>query len=843
MVHLGALLSLTIVCLALWVLYHTLEGISIADVFGSLRELSPGSVLLAFLITAVSYFVITGYDVLALHHIGRPLPYWRAGLAAFLASAFGNNIGFALVTGGSIRYRLYSQAGLSALEIAGVSTMCSLTSGMGMAFVLALSMAFGSGQVTEAAIHIPVGLRRVLGTAMLILMAAYLIAAAIRPLRIRTRSWSLELPSAGTAVMQGALATGEMLLVGSLIYVLLPDYPGQSFIAFLGVFVLALMAGSMSNVPGGIGVFETVLLLGLPEVPPAALIGSVLLFRCIYYLAPLSLAAIVFASYEAILQRARFLKLHGITTDWLAEIGPQVMGIIVLSGGVMLLFSGTIPAAPAYHELLRSALPLAVVETSHLLASASGVALVLLARGISRRLRSAFVLAAILLGVGIAASYLKGLDYDEVVALGVVLAILLPTRREFYRGTSLHRQGYTVEWLSILAAILAVTVWLGLFNYKQVDYQPEVWWSFGYEGDYGRFLRSTFVVFAIVAAALVVPLIYRDPELEFPASAELERIRRLARNDPDTRANLALLGDKRLFVSEASSAFIMYQVQGKSWIALGDPIGPQSERQKLLWAFRDLCDRHGGWPVFYLVDADGLSLYVDLGLSLLKLGDEARVALADFSVLNVASATIREVHRRVRDQEVRFEIVASAQVPPLIPELKAVSDNWLLHTRSQERGFSRGFFEPGYVSRFPCAVVRHGGRLVAFAILWASRNKDELALDLMRYHAEAPEGIMDYLLVELMLGGKQRRYRWFNLGVAPLTGLDSHPLSPLWHRIGKLIYRQSEHFHTIEGLRRYEESFKPVWRPKYLAAPGGLNLPRVLHDVGRLIARGPRASA
>lgn len=841
--HLGALLSFTIVCLALWVLFHTLEEISVADVLKSFRDLTLSAILLAFLITALSYFVITGYDVLALHHIGRPLPYWRSGLAAFLASAFGNNIGFALVTGGSIRYRLYSQAGLTALEVAGVSTMCSLTSGMGMAFVLALSMAFASGDVTEAAIRLPVGLRRVIGAIMLIAMASYLVAAAIRPLSIRTRNWSLQLPSAGTALMQGTLATLEMLLVGSLIYVLLPDYPGQSFITFLGVFVLALMAGSMSNVPGGIGVFETVLLLGLPEVPPAALIGSVLLFRCIYFLVPLSLAALLFASYEAILQRTRFLQLHGITTDWLAEIGPQVMAVIVLSGGIILLLSGTIPADPTHHELLRTSLPLWVVELSHLLASAAGVGIILLARGITRRLRAAYVLTALLLGAGVVASYLKGLDFDEAVALGVILAILLPARREFYRGTSLYRQGFAAEWVSVLAALLAVTVWLGLFNYKQFGYEPGLWWTFSYEGDYARFLRSTFAVFAITGAAMVITLLQRDPELKFPDQTELERIRRIARNNPDTRANLALLGDKRLFVSDASDAFIMYQVQGRSWIALGDPIGPKNQRRKLLWAFRDLCDRHGGWPVFYLVDGEGLSLYVDLGLSLLKLGDEARVPLSEFSVLSVASAEVRNVHRQVRNQHVHFEMVASAQVPALIAELQEVSDGWLAHTRSQERGFSRGFFEARYVSRFPCAVVRQGNRIVAFAILWASRNKDELALDLMRYHPDAPQGIMDYLLVELMLGGKQRGYRWFNLGIAPLTSLDSHPLAPVWHRIGKLIYRQSEHFGNIESLRRYEENFKPAWRPKYLASPGGLNLPRILYDVGRLISRGPELRA
>ncbi len=842
LVQAGALLSLSIVCLALWVLYHTLQEITLSDVLKSLRELSAASIFLGFGITVASYVVITGYDVLALYHIGRPLPYWRAALAGFLASAFGNNIGFSLVTGGSLRYRIYSQAGLSALEIAGVTTMCSLTSGMGMAFILAVSMVLGTGEVTDTAIHVPPELRRTVGGLILALMAAYLIVTAVRPITLRTRSWELRLPSAMTAFLQGSLATAEMLLVGSLIYVLLPTHTEVSFLSFLGVFVLALMAGSMSNVPGGIGVFETVFLLGLPEVPPAALLGSILLFRCIYYLTPLSLAAILFATYEALLQRSQIVRIHGVATDWLAELGPQVMAVIIIFAGMVLLFSGTIPATPEQHALLQSHLPLWMVEFSHTLASATGLGLIVLARGLSRRLKTAYHLTAILLVIGIIASFLKGLDYDEAIALTLILVVLLPTKPEFYRTASLFSQGFTVEWVSTLTAILAVTVWLGLFNYKNVAYSDGLWWSFAYDADFSRFLRATFVAFALTGGVMLINLLRPDPEPELADANELEKVRGIIKNEPETRANLALLGDKRLLFSDSGKSFIMYQVQGKSWIALGDPIGPSAEHPKLLGTFRELCDRYGGWPVFYLVDAASLPLYIDLGLSLFKLGDEARVALQGFSAEGIASMEVREVHGSIRAQGVQFEMIKSAYVPALLPELKRVSDAWLAQTHTREQGFSRGFFEPSYLVRFPCAIARKDDRILAFAILWASRNKEELALDLMRFHPDAPQGVMDYLLVELMLGGKAQGYRWFNLGIAPLSSFEGHPLSPLWHRVGRLIYRQSKHFRDLESLRRYEENFKPLWRPKYLASPGGFILPRILRDIARLTAGGKRYS-
>jgi phosphatidylglycerol lysyltransferase len=840
LVQLGALISLAIVCLALWVLYQTLHEIRLADVLQHFKELPAFSIILGFVVTAISYFVVTGYEVLVLHYLNRPIPYPRAALASFLASAFGNNIGFALFTGASVRYRIYTPIGLSTLEIAGITAMCSLTTLLGISFIFALSMLLSTGTVAESAISLPLPLRRGIGIMILGAMAGYVIFTSIRPITLRSHDWALQLPSAKMASAQIALASFDLMLVGTLIYVLLPTHTGTNFFEFLGIFALALFAGSMSNVPGGIGVFETVLIVGLPDTPTAALLGSILLFRCIYYLTPLGLAAVLLVAHEATQQQERFAWIGNIAADWLAEFTPQVLGVLIIVGGIVLLFSGAVPPRVDRLELLRDTVPLPVLELSHMLGSAAGLGLIILARGLSRRLYRAYYLSLALLAIGIVASLLKGLDYVEAITLSIILVVVASSRTEFQRQASLFRQGFTLEWISTLTIILAVTVWLGLFSYKHIEYTHELWWHFAYEADLSRFLRSTVVIFVLIGGATLVNLLRSVPKPDRPEATELDHVRRIIEHESITRANLALLGDKRLLFSDSGSAFIMYQVQGKSWIALGDPIGPGDEHQKLLRAFRELCDRRGGWPVFYLIDAEGLSRYVDLGLSLLKLGDEARVPLDRFSVEYGGTAVeLRHLHDSIAARGFCFEMVNSIKVPSLIPELKRVSDDWLATTHTQERGFSMGFFDPDYIANFPCALVRSNDhRLVAFAILWASPNKEELALDLMRYHHDAPKGVMDYLLIELMRGGRARGYRWFNLGVAPLSDLEAHPLAPLWHRIGRLMYRQSEHFRDLENLRRYEERLNPVWRPKYLASPGGLNTLRILRNITKLIARG-----
>ncbi len=136
------------------------------------------------------------------------------------------------------------------------------------------------------------------------------------------------------------------------------------------------------------------------------------------------------------------------------------------------------------------------------------------------------------------------------------------------------------------------------------------------------------------------------------------------------------------------------------------------------------------------------------------------------------------------------------------------------------------------------ALVERSDQVIAFADLWQGAQREELSVDLMRHSNAAPGGVMDFLFIELMLWGKAQGYRWFNLGMAPLAGLEAHRLAPAWHKVGRLIYHYGENFYNFEGLRRYKEKFEPEWRPRYLAAPGGLAQARVLLDVTSLISGG-----
>lgn len=835
---LRAVLSLSLFILALWMLHQELAHTRLSDIRHALGQLEGNSLMLAILGTTGSYVALTGYDVLALRHLGKTLPYPRVALTSFIANAVGHNLGMAMLSAGMIRLRLYSAAGLSATEVTGVVAMIGLNFVLGVTFVCGMAMFVDSAEAGMI-LHLQENSARVLGALLLTLVAVYMGLALVRRKPIRLHHWQVRLPGPDIALGQLILAGADLACVAAALYWLLPTETAPSFPVFLGVYVMAVVVGIASHVPAGLGVFETVLLLALPGVPQDALLAAILVYRAIYYLLPLVLAALL--AVDRLVRDHRDKLAQGLfrVRGVFAWMAPITVGVSVFITGAVLLFSGSTPALTERVSLLHEFVPLPLLEVSHLTGSFAGLGLVILARALYRRVDAAYHLAFWLLLAGALASLIKGLDYEEALLSIIVLSILWLGREAFNRPALVMVRSFSQGWMLTVLLVLIATFWLGIFSYKHLDYSQELWWQFALHGDASRFLRTSLLL-ALIAVGLGLMHLLRPapPEPARPNSDDMVRVARIVAVAPETGDSLALLGDKRLLFSPADDAFIMYQVRGMSWVAMGDPVGPESACEALAWRFREMADHHGGRAVFYQVRAENLSLYLDLGLSAMKLGEEGVVPLPGFSLEGSSRKDLRQAHRRAERDGLSFEMVPREALPVLMEELKQVSDTWLAEKHTREKGFALGYFQPKYLAHFPCALIRMQGRIVAFANVLTSYGQHELSIDLMRHLPEAPKGVMDYLFVELMLWGAHTGYKQFNLGMAPLSGLETHPLAHLWHRLGTLIYQQSEHFYNFEGLRAYKSKFDPTWSPKYLAAPGGLGLPTILLDVAALISGG-----
>jgi phosphatidylglycerol lysyltransferase len=334
---------------------------------------------------------------------------------------------------------------------------------------------------------------------------------------------------------------------------------------------------------------------------------------------------------------------------------------------------------------------------------------------------------------------------------------------------------------------------------------------------------------------LMRPAPHEAPE---PTDADLEAAGPVIAAQAATLPYLVYLRDKALLFDEDRKGFVMYGIQGRTWVALGDPVGPPDRLAGLIRLFLERCDDFGGVPVFYEVGKEGLHRYADFGLTFVKLGEEARVDLRSFSLEGGQASKHRQALRRLEKEGGTFRIIPPAEVPTMMDELRAVSDDWLREQAGGEKGFSLGFFDPAYVQRFPVALVERQGRIEAFANVWPGPGRQELSVDLMRYHKDAPKGVMEPLFVHLMRWGKEQGYSWFGLGMAPFSGFEASPVAPLWTRLGRFLFQHGATFYNFQGLRAYKEKFNPTWEPHYLAYPGGLALPRILADVAALVAGG-----
>ena len=396
----GPVVGTVLFVAAVGLIHHLLREYQYHEIVRHVRELPRERVYLALGLTALNFFILTGYDTLALRYIRHSLAYGKIAFASFIAYAFSQSLGFALLTGGSVRFRLYSAFGLSAVEITNIIAFSGVTLWLGFFMLGGLSFVLEPIPI-PALLHLPFFSLRPLGVILLALVAGYLAWGMLlkRPLRIR--SWEFPVPSSSLLLFQIALPSVDWLVAGTVLWVLFPQAHGLTFPGFLAIFLLAQIAGLLSHIPGGLGVFETIMILFLsPTLSAAQVLGIILAYRGIYYLLPLLVASVVLGAYEFLLNKARVRGLARMVGQWVPTVVPQLLALTTFLGGAILLFSGATPAVRSRMAWINDLLPLPIVEISHFLGSVAGVGLLILARGLQRRLDAAYHLSVLLPKVG-----------------------------------------------------------------------------------------------------------------------------------------------------------------------------------------------------------------------------------------------------------------------------------------------------------------------------------------------------------------------------------------------------------------------------------------------------------
>jgi len=278
-------------------LRRLLDEVHYAGVMAAMDATPAPRIWLAVLATAFSYLALSRYDASALRHVGAKVGEPTILFTSFVAYALSNTIGLGPLSGGVVRMRLYSAAGVEPPQIARVIVFNAAAFGLGMMFFGAIGLLWGAHDVA-ALLHTRGWLVRLLAAAMLLLLIGFLWLCVRRRTVQFGRALRLRLPPAELALRQLVISAIELAASATVLWLLLPA-GGIPLPAFVGFYAIAVTAGIVSHVPGGVGVFETVLIQLLPGGPTAELVSAVLLYRFIYYFIPLVLGVGLFAGREA----------------------------------------------------------------------------------------------------------------------------------------------------------------------------------------------------------------------------------------------------------------------------------------------------------------------------------------------------------------------------------------------------------------------------------------------------------------------------------------------------------------------------------------------------------------
>jgi len=348
---------------------------------------------------------------------------------------------------------------------------------------------------------------------------------------------------------------------------------------------------------------------------------------------------------------------------------------------------------------------------------------------------------------------------------------------------------------------------------------------------------------------LVRPVIYRT----YTTRRERERVRALLEKYADSSiAYFALLPDKSYFFSDSGNAVIAYRTVGANAIAMGDPIGDETEFPELLSAFLEYCDLNGWACAFHQARPKYLGLYEAHNLKHLKIGEEAIVPAAEFSLEGHEMKRLRSTVARFERESYRTEVLSPPHRITLLQRLREISDEWLALGKRRERTFTLGYFDEAALQECDIMVARAPeGQIIAFASIIPSYNMPEGNFDMLRYSGEL-HGLSDFLHISLINYFRDQGRPGMNLGLAPFSGIERGDASSPVGRAMRLLYSYGVFLFRSKGLREFKGKFRPRWEPRYLVYSGDLQLPGIalavarageLRDRQRLLTSGDIAEA
>lgn len=542
---------------------------------------------------------------------------------------------------------------------------------------------------------------------------------------------------------------------------------------------------------------------------------------------------------------------------FLLQINKLIMRIIpaimLLILGIINIISALTPAIDWRVEQLQHYLLLDIMHVSNYFVLAAGFFLLITAAFMLKGLRSTWWLAFLLSIVSFIGHITKAIDYEEAsVALLIIITLLL-THREYYIRSHprLRNVGLQTSLICIAALLIYGTIGFYLLDKKHFNADFNLVQSFqstlaNYflvgnsltipHSSFGRgFILSIniggFLSMGFLLYTLLRPYVYRGNASDEELAEATALLDRFGKSSLDY---FKINSDKMIFLAEGTDAFISYRIAGNYGVVLENPVaGNDGDLKTCISQFDLYCYENSLKNIYYRVPEESLHLYHEKAKKSMFIGQEAVVNLETFSLEGGSRKSLRNAINKIRDRGFRSTI----HVPPIkdgvLQKLRSVSDEWLSYSERNEIVFSQGMFDWTELKKQTIITVENPEeKVIAFLNIIPDYCPNESTYDLMRKTADAPNGIMDFILIELFNYLKSKQYRFVNLGFAPMSGLnDAHSFK---EKSMKFAYERIRSFAQYKGLREFKDKYGPVWYNKYLVYDNDYDLiqvPAVLSKV------------
>jgi len=614
--QLPALLGVALLLGAVYVVQKEFRSLKLEDISHALAAIPLKALVFSFFWTFMSYYVLTFYDLLGTIYAGHRIAYGRVCFASFCAYTLSHNLGFAAVSGAAVRYRLYAHWGMTPMQIAKLVAFCSLTFALGGMVLGGLLLFLEPDVVPIFGERIPRALMYLIGAGLLVVVIGYVTMARVLG-TFQLFGHTIGLPGFKLALIQVVLATIDVLMTATIFFALLPHADGLTLLRFLAVYIASYTAGLAANIPGGIGVFDTAMLLGLsPWMDAPTIVGAIIVFRLFYYIIPLFIAGVMFTGNELLLRGGSMLRGVRTLAGWSEPDFPIAVatGAVALNGAMLMLLGALAPPDFSWIDVDPDIQHFAI-HAGEFVPSVIGAGLLVLAAGMSRRVRLAWGATLGLLLIGVVFNLVQGGQLWVSAVLGLVMLLVAPFRRAFYRHARLLagplQVSTTVPLLVLVASVLA----LAGFARRGPFMNGFTWWEVILSPDIPFSLRAT-VGLAVALGLFAVWSLIRPGRVPMQVWDEAARDYYLALGgSPPAEADGMVWG-------QAGTAGLVFRRHGRLLLGLGDPVGDPHDRASAVWQLRDLAQKESRRPALWRAGPDLLGVYADLGLTALPLGPD-----------------------------------------------------------------------------------------------------------------------------------------------------------------------------------------------------------------------------